>query len=152
RSSVPCGPLTVTRRSLTVTSTAEGNVIGALPMRDMTNSSPHVAEDLTADAPLTRLTVGHETLAGRQDGHTETAEHSGQLVGTGVDTQSRLRHPPETGDGPSPIRRILHVDLERPARPARRVLDVKPPDVALPRQDGSQRLLELRGGHADAVV
>ena len=58
-----------------VTSTPPGTVMGDLPMRDIECSdSPHVAEDFAAHFALARLAVGHQPLAGGQDGHAETAE------------------------------------------------------------------------------
>jgi hypothetical protein len=62
------------------TSTPEGIVIGAFPIRDMVSSSrsPHETEHFTTDLALTRFTVGHEALAGGQDGDTQTTENSGK--------------------------------------------------------------------------
>src|SRR6478735_11929923 len=71
---VPFGPFTVTSAPLMVTSTPEGTLIGALPMRDMRGSLPDVAEDFAADLALARFAVGHEPVAGGQDGHPEATE------------------------------------------------------------------------------
>src|SRR5207245_8493789 len=90
RSSVPLGPFTVTRPSARVTSTPDGSAMGVRPTRDMSPPLPHVAEDLTADAALSRLAVGHEALACGQDGDAESSEDPGQAIGTRVDTQAGL--------------------------------------------------------------
>src|SRR5215813_12626991 len=71
-SSVPLGPLTVTCVPSRVTSTPLGIAMGCLPTRDM--ALPDLAEDLTADPTLARLTVGHETLVGGEDGDPHAAE------------------------------------------------------------------------------
>jgi hypothetical protein len=51
-----------------VTSTPDGIVMGALPIRDISfptfvPGSPHEAQDFAADLALARFTVGHKTLA-----------------------------------------------------------------------------------------
>src|SRR6478735_2328109 len=91
RSSEPLGPLTVTWRSATVTSTPLGTGTGAFPIRDMGALLPDEAQDFAAHVALARFAVGHETLAGRDDGNTEPTEDAGDLL-------SRLVHP-ETGLG-----------------------------------------------------
>src|SRR5215831_11113710 len=117
RDSWPFGPFTVTAPPAMVTSTPLGTVIGALPMRLTGASSPHVAEDFAAHAALARLTVGHEPLAGRQDGHPEPAEHTRHPVGLGVHPETGLRHPAQTLDGAVAFGRILHRDREHVAGP-----------------------------------
>src|SRR5206468_993133 len=111
------GPLTVMRPTPIVTSTPAGSGMGDRPIRDI--SSPDVAEDLAALATLARLAVGHEALIGGQDGNAEAAQHAGQPIGLGVDTQAGLRHPPQSRDRAIPIGRVLHRDLEEAARPRR---------------------------------
>jgi hypothetical protein len=46
----------------------------------MTDPSPHEAEDLAAHVALARLTVGQETLAGREHGHPQPTEDPGDLA------------------------------------------------------------------------
>src|SRR5919112_2940069 len=86
---VPLGPLTVTSWSSMATSTPDGTSIGSLPIRDMSVSSlspwsPDVGEDFPTHALLVGLTVGQQTLAGRDDRHAQAAEHAGQPGGLGV--------------------------------------------------------------------
>src|SRR3954447_23553613 len=82
RASVPCGPFTVTRPLLTCTSTPLGIAIGERPILLIALSpSPHVTEDLAAHATAVRLSVGHESLTGRQHGHTQPTEDPRQPVG-----------------------------------------------------------------------
>src|SRR5947208_17025076 len=90
RERVPCGPLTVTAPGASVTSTPLGRGMGERPTRDM-RPSPHVAKDFSADLALARFPVGHEPLAGREHGDTETTEDAGKLVGTAVHPQAGLR-------------------------------------------------------------
>src|SRR4051812_12774976 len=70
---VPFGPLTVTSRSASVTSTPDGTGMGSLPMRDMllfsssVSSLPDVGEDFPTHALLVRLAVGQQALARGDD-------------------------------------------------------------------------------------
>src|SRR5690349_12680489 len=87
--SVPLGPLTVTTRSSSVTSTPDGTGTGSLPMRDLTtfssrSSSPDVGEDFPTHALLLRLPVGQQALARRDDRDAQAAEHLGQPGRLGV--------------------------------------------------------------------
>src|SRR5262245_43855445 len=107
RASVPFGPCTVMFRSSIVTVTPSGTGIGALPTRLMT--SPHVTEDLAADAGLSRVAIGQQPAAGGQDSDTEPAENTRDLVGLRVDAQTRLAHAAEAGDRALPLGRVLHV-------------------------------------------
>src|SRR5213592_3878427 len=150
RDSEPRGPLTVISRPPRATSTPDGMLIGDRPTRDI--RSPHVTEDLAADAALARLAVGHEALAGGQDGDAEAAEHAGEPVGLDVHAQTRLRHPAQSRDARHALRRVLHRHLERATRTRRVVVHLVARDVALALEDGGQRLLELRRGHAHEVV
>src|SRR5687768_3498839 len=151
RSSVPCGPLTATRRPSIVMSTPEGTGMGERPTR-LIAASPHVAEDLAAHATLARLAIGHEPLAGREHGHAQTAEHPRELVGLRVDTEAGLRHPTDARDRACALGRVLHLHFEDAAGAAGVVLHAEPGDVALALEDGGQRFLELRRGHPHRVV
>src|SRR5439155_9831637 len=151
RSRLPFGPLTATRPLATVTSTPVGTGIGERPTR-LIYSSPHITEDLAAHAALTRLAVGHEALAGRQDGDAEAAQHPRQTVGLGVHAQARLRHAAEARDRRCPLGRVLHRDLEHPPGAALVVGHGEALDVALLLQDAGEGLLELRRRHAPGLV
>src|SRR5438270_682246 len=109
RASVPFGPFTVTSSPARVTSTPEGTGMGLFPIRDI--RSPHETEDLAADPALARLAIGHEALAGRENGHAEAAQHTRQAVGLGVDAQPGLGDASDPGDRPRPLGRVLHLDL-----------------------------------------
>src|SRR3990172_9307385 len=105
------------------TSTPEGIGMGCWPTRDMRSCSlPDVTEDLAADAMLTRLAVGHETLVGGQDGDPHAAEHARHVGRLRVDAQTGLRHAPKPGDRTLAIRRVLHHDPQLASRSARIVL------------------------------
>src|SRR3954468_10947440 len=97
RERVPFGPFTLTVPAPIVTSTPEGTGMGERPTRDI-SSSPHVAEDLAAHATLARLTVGHESLAGREDGDTEATEDARHLVRLAVHAKARLGDAPDAAD------------------------------------------------------
>src|SRR5205807_719543 len=111
RASSPFGPFTVTTPSLIATETAEGTLMGAFPIRDMT-LLPDPAEDLAADAALARLAVGHETLRRREHGDAEPAEHAGHFVGLAVDAQAGFRHALDAGDDSLAFGRVLQLDVE----------------------------------------
>src|SRR5438309_2052345 len=66
--SVPLGPLTVTVRPSTSTSTPDGTGTGIFPMRLMAVLlSPDVGEDFPAYSTLGGLPVGQQTGRGRDD-------------------------------------------------------------------------------------
>src|SRR5437763_16372850 len=112
-SSVPFGPVTVTRVPSSVTSTPLGIGMGFLPMRDMGRTPlPDLAEDLAAHAALTRFAVGHESLVGREDRDAHAAEDTGHRIGLGVHAQARLRDAPEAGDRALAVGRVLQLDLQ----------------------------------------
>src|SRR5688572_12011420 len=134
RSRLPCGPFTATRRPSTLTSTPEGTAMGERPIR-LIVASPHVAEDLAAHPAPPRLGVGHESLAGREHGHAQTAEHPRELVGLCVDTKAGLRHPTDARDRACALGRVLHLDLQDASGPARVVLHGEGGDVALTFED-----------------
>src|SRR4051812_46390158 len=151
RDSVPWGPFTVTVPGASVTSTPLGTGMGERPTRDI-SASPHVAEDFAADLALARFPVGHQPLAGREHGDTETTEDAGKLVGTAVHPQAGLRDPLDPGDRARPLGRVLHANGQRLARLPRRVGHGESVDVALALEDAGEGLLQLRGRHLDLVV
>src|SRR5581483_521646 len=110
--------------------TPDGTAMGALPIRLMA-ASPHVAEDFAAHPALARLAVGDESLAGRDDGHTQATQHPGQLLRLGVDPQAWLGDAPDGRDGASAVGRVLHANLEDAAGTAGVVLHRGALDVSL---------------------
>ena len=74
RLSSPLEPFTVTCAPSILTSTPEGTVTGMIPIRLI---SPHLADDLAAETPPPRLTVGKQTLAGGHNCHAETTLDTG---------------------------------------------------------------------------
>src|SRR5439155_10457691 len=113
---------------------------------------PDVTEDLATDPALPRLAVSEETLVGRKDDNAHAAEDPADTVGLAVDPQARLRHPLDAGDRALPLGGVLHYDDELAAGVAGVTLHPVAGDVALPLEDGGQRLLELGRGHDDLVV
>src|SRR5207344_1899215 len=80
--SVPRGPVTVTTFcSPTTTSTPAGISTGCFPIRLIASpASPHVGEDLPADALARSVPVRHHALVFADERATETTHHSRQLV------------------------------------------------------------------------
>ena len=72
---------------------AAGHRDGGLADAGHVSASPHEAEDLAAHVALARLAVGHEPLAGREDGDAEAAEDPGDLVGLGCRRAGRASTP-----------------------------------------------------------
>src|SRR6516165_2302691 len=114
-SSCPFGPFTRIALPSIVTSTPLGTVIGCLPMRDMP-CLPDLTQDLAADATLTRLAVGQQTLIRGQNCDSHAAEDTGDAVGLGVHAQPGSRDALQPRDGPAAVGRVLHPDREALAR------------------------------------
>src|SRR5690606_36711098 len=89
---MPFGPFTPTRSAWMLNSTPLATAIGFLATRDMF-SAPlgHEAQDLTADALLARLGVGHDALGGGNDRDAEAAEDLGLRVLAAVLAQAGTR-------------------------------------------------------------
>src|SRR3954447_17333689 len=153
---VPLGPLTVTVRSWTCTSTPAGTGTGSLPMRDIASTSaswsPDVGEDFPTHALLVGLTVGEQALAGRADRDTEAAEHLRQRRVLGVHAQAGLADPAYAGDGALTAAAVLELDLQGLADHALEVLDLEGSDVPLLLEDLGDALLQLAVGHRHRVV
>src|SRR5436853_7344256 len=108
--SSPRGPLTrTTLSSPTAPSTPLGISMGFLPIRLIYvprsvpwsfPSSPHVGEDLAADALPGRRTVGHDAAGGRDQRDTEPAHHARQVAAAPAGPPARPGHPAEGGDRP----------------------------------------------------
>src|SRR3990172_13248744 len=108
---VPRGPFTVTSASSpTVTSTPLGISMGCLPIRLI--CSPHVGQDLAADARAGGVAVGHDPLRGRKDRDPEAAEHPRQGATARVDPAPRLADPLQPGDRALALRAVAQRDAE----------------------------------------
>src|SRR3954470_24019899 len=111
---VPLGHLTLTVRSWTCTSTPAGTGTGSLPMRDIASTSaswsPDVGEDFPTHTLAVGLTVGEQTLAGRDDRDAEAAEHLGQGRVLGVHAQAGLADPAYAGDRALAVAAVLQLD------------------------------------------
>src|SRR5688572_24143823 len=143
----PLGPLTVTDWPATATSTPDGNVMGAFPIRLI---SPNLAHDLTAEAAATGFPVGQETLGGRHDDHAETTLHPRQVRGALVDAMAGLRHAAQSlDDGTVPID-VAEPEGQGVAGPGGS--DVVAVDVSLFGQDPGHLFLQFGGRHGDVVV
>src|SRR5688500_11606713 len=114
--SEPLGPLTSRTRPESLMETPVGTGIGALPIRDIV-ASPHVTDDFAADAFFTRIAVGHQSLARRNNRYSETTQHSGDLAGFCVHPQARRRDALDTVDHTLAVD-VFHVDRERLGRAA----------------------------------
>src|SRR4051794_34724187 len=144
---VPLGPLTTTSAPLMVTSTPGGTLIGDLPMRDMGGSLPDVAEDFAADLALARLTVGHQSLTGGQDSHSEATEDARHGVALAVDPQAGGGDAPQPGDGAGAVGGVLHRDGQHIAGTGGGRRNGEARDVALLLEDRGERDLLLGGRH-----
>src|SRR5690606_1296246 len=99
-SRAPLPPLMATRWSSIFTSTPCGSLIGffatldiAAPNPSMPLSSGHFADQLAANIGLACCAIGHKTLVGGNDHHTQTAFHLRNVASTAIDTQTRRAHP-----------------------------------------------------------
>src|SRR4029078_11451189 len=90
RSSVPSGPLTRSREPSCVSSTPDGSEIGSRPMRDISVSSPHVAQHLAAEIQLPGLRPGHDPVGGGENGQAQAAENARDLGLAGIHPQAGL--------------------------------------------------------------
>src|SRR6266403_1290680 len=94
------------------TSTPWGMGMGFLPIRDMGAPLPDLTEDLAAHSTLPRLTVGHQSLVGRQNRDAHAPEHAGHGVGLRVHAQPRLRDALQARDRALAVLGVLEHDLE----------------------------------------
>src|SRR4051794_5144403 len=153
--SVPLGPVTLTVWPSMATSTPLGTAIGSRPIRDISFAPlPDVGEDFPTHALLVRLLVGQQPGRGRDDRHAETPEHLGQGGGLGVDPQTGLGHPPDTGDAALTVGAVLQVDhqLLEGGAVLLDVVDGPAGDVALLLEDLGDLRLQLRRRHDRRVV
>src|SRR3954452_3969190 len=117
--SSPRGPLTrTTLSSPTATSTPLGISTGFFPIRliclpSCLPCSPHVGEDLAADALPVRRPVGHHAPRRRYERDAESAHHPRQVAPTPVDPAAGLGHPADARDRPLLARPVLELHAER---------------------------------------
>src|SRR3954452_13697751 len=146
--SSPRGPLTrTTLSSPTATSTPLGISTGFLPIRLIASlcsrslhpsrCSPHVGEDLAADALLGRRPVGHHAARRRHERHAEAAHHARQVAAAAVDPAAGLGHTADAGDRALLARAVLEHDAERLVDALALLLE--PGDVPLVLQDLEDR-------------
>src|SRR5690349_17175390 len=76
----PRGPLTVIAEALIWTSVPAGTAIGILATRDIVYSLSHVANHFATDAGCACFAVGHHTLRGRDDCHTQAVHDLRDLI------------------------------------------------------------------------
>src|SRR3954451_1863567 len=95
--SAPRGPLTWTISGSMATVTEAGTGMGLRPMRLM--RSPHVGDDLAADARLTGLVTGHHAVGRGDDGGAHAALDLGDLRRAHVGALAGARHAPQAADG-----------------------------------------------------
>src|SRR5690606_919152 len=69
--SEPLGPLTDTSSLPSLISTPLGTAIGMRPIRDISNSLGHVADDFAADAGGAGMAIGHHASRGGDNRHPE---------------------------------------------------------------------------------
>ena len=81
RERVPLGPFTDTLRPEIVTSTPDGTVMGAFPIRDISfptfvSGLPDEAQNFAADFALARFAVGEKPLASGQNCNTKATQYA----------------------------------------------------------------------------
>src|SRR3954462_9037624 len=146
--SSPRGPLTrTTLSSPTATSTPLGISTGFLPIRLIcipwpVPRSPHVGEDLPADALLGRRAVRHHAARRRHQRDAETAHHPWQAAAAAVDPAPGLGDPADPGDRPLLARAVLELHAERLVDAFALLLEAG--DVALLLEDLQDRARLLR--------
>src|SRR3954452_21338024 len=137
--SSPFGPLTLTRPGSTAMSTPSGIVMGLRPIR-LISKSPHVGDDLAADALVGRLVSGHDPGRGADDRRAHPALHAGDLVARDEAPPAGPRDPLEAADHRAPRLRVAQADADRLADTGR--LDLVAVDVALLGEDPAHLDLE----------
>src|SRR5262245_22583978 len=148
--SSPFGPETVTRPGSTETSTPAGTLMGCLPIRDM--SLPDEADHFSADA-FALGGAARDHAAGRgPDCSSGAAEDTRQAVLARVDAPTGLRHALEAGQHALAAAAVLQLDDQHLVRQRAGLDDVEATDVPLLLEDAGDLLLQLRGGHLDAVL
>src|SRR5439155_20862644 len=80
---------------------------------DARHDSPDLAEDLTADALVARLAVGHHALRRGDDGDAEAVADLGHLLGRHVVALAGTRHPAHAGDRTAVAAVVAQLELEQ---------------------------------------
>src|SRR5690606_10221872 len=142
--SEPWGPLTDTSPWPSLISTPFGTAIGMRPIRDISNSLGHVADDLAAHAGGARMAIGHHATRGGDDRHPEAVHDLGQGVTTPIDAQAGARHPLEALDHRAACV-VAELDLELALGTVR--LDLVVLDVAFVLEDLGDRDFQFRRRH-----
>src|SRR4051794_10684602 len=111
--SSPFGPLTLTVRSETSTSTLSGTSIGALPILDI-NHNPlvHEAKDLATDTGAAGFVIGEDAPRGREYRHPKSVEDAGDAGLLAVDAPAGPAYPSEACDSASLVGTVLELDDE----------------------------------------
>src|SRR6266511_691056 len=151
RDRVPRGPFTVTIVSWSIaTSTPAGISMGCLPIRLIASSSPHVGQDLAADATARGLPVSDHALGGGQDGDAEPAHDPRKLVAHGVHAATWGGDAAQAGDGPFPLRPVLQADPQSPVDAL--ALSLEAVHEPFRREDLEDGLVELGRRHEQVVL
>src|SRR5436190_23403901 len=118
-----------------VSSTPEGTGIGCLPMRDISRS-PHLGDELAANAVAASVVSGHQALGGGDDRSAHAAEDARDVLRGDVGAPAGLGDSLEPGDHRRAALRVLepHVQLLADAS----ALDRPALDVALLLQDARE--------------
>src|SRR5262245_20591029 len=145
--SLPFGPWTSIEVSPTLMLTPLGTSIFLFPTRDMSSSSPHVAEDLAAHALSRRRPAGHDPAGGGEDVDAEAPVHPGNLVLAAVDPAAGTAHALEVGDHLLHARAVLQEDADAALLPFRLLEGLVVRHVALVLEDARDIDIQLRGGN-----
>src|SRR6266511_3897778 len=151
--SSPLGPFTVTRPGDTEMVTPAGTSIGFFPILLIASSprgSPHVGDDLAADALLLCLVPAHHPARGRDDRGAHPAEDPRDLGVLDVAAPPRPRDALQAGDDRLAVVGVLEADPDQLADRGR--LDREIDDVALLLEDAAHVLLEARCRDLDVLV
>src|SRR5262245_58381450 len=90
-SSLPLGPSTRTRPSVTCTLTLEGTTTGCFPMRDMVTPlfSPNSTQKLAPESLGPSLAITHHSPAGGQDGDSQAVQDGLELIEPPIEAPAR---------------------------------------------------------------
>src|SRR4051794_11301702 len=146
----PLGPSATKRPSAICTLVPLGTGIGILPTRDIASLLPDLAQQLAADPPLARLSVGEQPLRRRDDPDAEAVAHGLDLFRLAVDPAARLADPLEMGDGRDAVLGIAEEDAQRPHRHPFELPEIL--DEAFLAKQLHDFQLQLGGRHVQAVV
>src|SRR5258708_37113807 len=141
--SSPLGPLTRTDSGSIETVTPEGTGMGCLPIRDI--SSPHLRQDLAADAGGPGGVAGHHAMGGGDDRGAHATQHLGDRLRIDVVAPAGAGHAAQAGDRRAALLGVLEADLDDLAGAALGCVEDRPGlDVALPGEGPPQLPPALR--------